>query len=158
MYDDYARDYDRTRRIPAASGPVPRLDTKKLWSGGVTTAIIAALVAFVGLMVARGIFNVPVLAPTDAGLIGDATTASLCSLAALSALVGTALLHLMLLGVPKPEMFFTAIGCLVTLAIALQPFTTTSSLTVKIATMLVYLATGLAIVVSLNSVVSYANR
>ena len=142
MYDDYARDYDRTRQIPGASGSEPRLDVKKLYSGGVTTAIIAALVAFVGLLVARGIFGIPVLAPTDAGLIGDATTVGLCSLAALSALVGTLLLHLMLLGVPKPETFFTAIGCLVTLAVALQPFTTTSTMAVKIATMLVYLATG----------------
>lgn len=155
MYDDYAGE---TRRMPTASGSAPPLDIKKLWSGGVATAIVAALVAFVGLLVARGIFEVPVLAPNEAGLIGNATTVGLCSLATLSALVGTGLLHLLLLAVPRPQTFFTAIGCLVTLAVALQPFTTSSAPEIKIATMLVYLATGLAIVISLNSVANYANR
>lgn len=154
MYDDY----EQTRRIPATSGAAPRVDGRKLWSGGVATTIVATLVAFVGLLVARGIFSVPVLAPTEAGLVGDATTAGLCSLAALSALVGTGLMHLLLLTTPKPEAFFTAIAGLVTLAVALQPFTTGINLPVKIATMLVYLATGTAIVMSLNSVASYANR
>ena len=157
MYDDYAHDYDETRRIPTESET--RLDAKKLWSGGVATAIVAALVAFVGLLVARGIFEVPVLAPTEAGLVGSPTTTlSLCSLAALAALAATGLLHLLLLSTPKPETFFTAIVGLATLAIALQPFTTDLERSTQIATMLVYLATGVAIVMSLNSVSSYAHR
>jgi hypothetical protein len=158
VYDDYPQEYDQTRRIPAASGSGPRLDIRKLWSGGLATAVVAALVAFVGLLVARGIFKVPVLAPTDAGLVGDATTVGLCSLAALAALVGTGLLNLLLLTTPKPETFFTAIAGLATLAVALQPFTTQTRTDIQVATMLVYLATGVAIMLSLNSVVSYANR
>lgn len=159
MYDDYAHDYDQTRRIPAAAESAQqRIDAKKLWSGGVATAIVAALVAFVGLLVARGIFQVPVLAPSEAGLVGDATTLGLCSLAAVAALVGTGLMHLLLLTTPKPETFFTAIAGLATLAVALQPFTTGIDLDIKIATMSVYLATGAAIVMSLNSVAGYANR
>ncbi|MGH4014779.1 MAG: DUF6069 family protein [Pseudonocardiaceae bacterium] len=158
VYDDYAHEYDQTRRIPAESESAQRVDAKKLWSGGVATTIVAALVAFVGLLVARGIFGVPVLAPTEAGLIGDATTLGLCSLAALAALVGTGLMHLLLLTTPKPETFFTAIAGLATLAIALQPFTTGIELEIKIATMLVYLATGVAIIMSLTSMASYANR
>lgn len=159
MYDDYARDYDQTRRIPAESEPPPRLDSKKLWSGGVATAIVAALVAFVGLLVARGIFEVPVLAPSEAGLVGSPTTTlSLCSLAALAALAGTGLLQLLLLSTPRPETFFTAIVGLATLAVALQPFTQNLERSTQIATMLVYLATGVAIVMSLNSVSSYAHR
>jgi len=154
VYDDY----DQTRHIPAASGAPPGIDGRKLWSGGVATAIVATLVAFVGLLVARGIFQVPVLAPTEAGLVGDATTVGLCSLVALAALVGTGLMHLLLLTTPKPETFFTAIAGLVTLAVALQPFTTGIDIEVKIATMVVYLAAGMAIVLSLNSVAGYANR
>ena len=159
MYDDYAHDYDQTRRIPTESGPPGRVDAKKLWSGGVATAIVAALVAFVGLLVARGIFDVPVLAPTEAGLVGSPTTTlSLCSLAALAALAGTGLMQLLLLSTPRPETFFTAIVGLATLAVALQPFTTALERSTQIATMLVYLATGVAIVMSLNSVSSYAHR
>ncbi len=158
MYDDYAREYDQTRRIPGESESAQRVDTKRLWSGGVATAIVAALVAFVGLLVARGIFDVPVLAPSEAGLFGNATTLGLCSLAALAALVGTGLMHLLLLSTPRPETFFTAIVGLATLAVALQPFTSELARDTQIATMLVYLATGAAIVMSLNSVSGYANR
>lgn len=158
MYDDYAHDYDQTRRIPVTGDDERRVDARKLWSGGVATAIVTALVAFVGLLVARGIFGVPVLAPTEAGLVGDATTLGLCSLAALAALVGTGLMHLLLLTTPRPETFFTAIAGLVTLAIVLQPFTTGIDLEVKIATAAVYVASGLSIILSLNSVASYANR
>jgi hypothetical protein len=158
VYEEYADEYDRTRRIPTEPEYARRVDARKLWSGGVATAIVAALVAFVGLLVARGIFEVAVLAPTDAGLIGDATTAGLCSLAALATLVGTGLMHLLLLSTPRPETFFTAIAGLATLAVALQPFAGQAELSIKIATMLVYLATGAAIIMSLNSVAGYANR
>jgi hypothetical protein len=158
VYDDYANEYDQTRHIPPATEAERRVDGRKLWAGGVATAVVAALVAFVGLLIARGIFSVPVLAPTEAGLVGDATTVGLCSLAALAALVGTALMHLLLLSTPRPDTFFTAIAGLATLAVALQPFTTGSELSVKIATMLVYLATGVAIIMSLNSVASNAVR
>jgi len=158
VHDDYGYEYDQTREIPAASRSTRRVDARKLWSGGMATAVVAALVAFVGLLIARGIFGVPVLAPTDAGLVGDATTVGLCSLAALAALVGTGLMHLLLLSTPRPDTFFTAIVGLATLAVALQPFTTGSELPVKIATMLVYLATGVAIILSLNSVTGNALR
>ena len=158
MYDDYTHEYDKTRQIPAASGSERRVDARKLWAGGMATAVVAALVAFVGLLIARGIFQVPVLAPTDAGLVRDATTVGLCSLAALAALVGTGLMHLLLLSTPRPDTFFTAIAGLATLAVALAPFTTSSELSVKIATMLVYLATGVAIIMSLNNVAGNALR
>lgn len=157
MYDDYAQDYDRTRRIPAA-GRQPRVDARRLWSGGVATAVVAALVAFVALLVARGIFGIPVLAPNEAGLIGDANTVSLCTLAAIAALVGTAIMHLLVLTTPKPEAFFAAIAVLLTLAVALQPFTTGSDLATKVATMLVYLVTGGAIALSLTSIGNNAVR
>lgn len=157
MYDDYARDRDRTRRIPASRAEYS-IDAKKLWSGGIATAVVAVLVAFVGLLVARGIFGIPVLAPTEAGLIGDSTTVGLCTLAALGALIGTGLMHLLLLTTPRPEGFFAAIAGLLTLAVALQPFTTGTDLATKIATMLVYLVTGGAIAIALTNVASYAIR
>jgi hypothetical protein len=39
------------------------LDPAKLWSGGAATAVVAALTAVVGILLARGVFGVPVLAP-----------------------------------------------------------------------------------------------
>jgi hypothetical protein len=35
----------------------------RLWSGGVATAVIAGLIAVVGIFLARGLFDVPVPAP-----------------------------------------------------------------------------------------------
>lgn len=158
MYDDYGHEYDQTRRIPAGSESVQRIDAKKLWSGGLATVIIAALVAFIGLLIARGIFEIPVLAPTEAGLVGNANTLGLCTFAALAALVSTGLMHLLLLTTPRPDTFFTAIAGLATLAVALQPFTMERTTDVQVATMLVYLATGVAIIMSLNSLSSSATR
>ncbi|MGH3978411.1 MAG: DUF6069 family protein [Pseudonocardiaceae bacterium] len=154
MYDDYARDrdYDSTRRMP----PTSRVDVRKLWAGGAATALVAALVAFIALLIARGIFGIPVLAPSDAGLVGDATTIGLCSLGAVGALLGTGLMNLLLLTTPQPRTFFGAIAGLATLALALQPFTTGSELATKIATALVYLVTGAVIIALISSVSDYA--
>jgi hypothetical protein len=39
-----------------------RVDAARLWTGGLATALVAALVAVVGVLIARGLFDVPVLA------------------------------------------------------------------------------------------------
>lgn len=152
MYDNQS--YDRTRRMPRAS----RVDARKLWAGGAATALVAALIGFIALLVARGIFGIPVLAPTEAGALGDATTIGLCSLGATGALAATALMHLLLLTTPQPQTFFITIAGLVTLALALTPFTLEAEPSTKIATALVYLVTGAVIVALIGSVADYANR
>ncbi len=159
MYDDYPRDYrqDYTRSLSDGPGG-SRVDAKRLWAGGAATALVAALTAFIGLMVARGIFGIPVLAPTEAGLVGDVTTVGLCSLAAAGALVGAALMHLLLLTTPSPQTFFAVIAGLVTVVFVLQPFTTDSAVTTKIATALVYLVTGGVIGFLITTVASNAER
>lgn len=155
MYDDYSRgqDYDRTRRLERP----PRVDVRRLWAGGVATALVAALVALIALMVARGIFGIPVLAPSEAGLVGDATTIGLVTLGALGALLGTALMNLLLLTTPQPRIFFAAIAGLATLAFALLPFTAGAELATKFATALVYLLTGAVIIALISSVSDFAS-
>lgn len=159
MYNDHNYDYyGQTRRMPEESGESdrPGIDAKKLWAGGGATVIVAVLVAFVGLLVARGLFEVPVLAPNDAGLVGDSTTIALCTIAAVAALVATGLMHLLLLTVPSPRTFFAIIITLITLVFALQPLTMSVSVGAKIATVLVYLVTGAAIGFSVSTVASSA--
>ncbi len=85
---------------PGSTRPAPKLDAGRLWTGGLATAAVAALVAVVGVLIARGLFDVPVLAPTGEGTLGDASTARLAGLAALAALLATGLLHLLLLTTP----------------------------------------------------------
>ena len=134
------------------------VDAGRLWTGGVATAVVAALVALVGVLICRGLLDVPVLAPTDEGTLGDATTFRLAALAALAALLATGLLHLLLLSTPRPIRFFTWIVTLATVAAALAPFLTDADLDEKVATAAIYLAIGIAIGSLLSGVARSAVR
>jgi hypothetical protein len=111
----------------------------------VATAVVAALVALVGVLIARGLFGVPVLAPTREGVLGNANTARLAGIAAGAALAATGLMHLLLLFIPRPWQFFTWIMSLATFAAVLVPFATDASIGTKIVTAAIYLAIGVAI-------------
>lgn len=73
---------------------------------GVATAVVAALAVLAGVLVTRGVLGIPVLAPKAASDFGDSSTAVYAGLAAGCALLATALLHVLLLGTPRPFMFF----------------------------------------------------
>jgi hypothetical protein len=119
---------------PGRTRPRLTVDAGRLWSGGVASAAVAALVAVVGVLVARGLFDVPLLAPTGEGAWGDASTARLAGLAAGAALVATGLMHLLLLGTPRPARFFTWFVVLATLIAVLLPFLTGAEPSSKVAT------------------------
>jgi Family of unknown function (DUF6069) len=144
--------------VTVPSGASRAVDAGRLWTGGVATALVAALVALVGVLICRGLLDVPVLAPTDEGTLGDATTFRLAALAALAALVATGLLHLLLLSTPRPLQFFTWIVALATIAAALAPFLTDADLDEKVATAAIYLAIGICIGSLLSGVARSAVR
>ena len=121
------------------------VDAGRLWTGGVATALVAALVALVGVLLCRGLLDVPVLAPTSEGTLGGASTFRLVGLASVAALLATGLLHLLLLSTPRPVRFFTWIISLATIAAALAPFLTDADLDEQLATAAIYLAIGIAI-------------
>jgi hypothetical protein len=138
----------------AGRGPVG-VDAARLWTGGLATALVTALVALVGVLIARGLFDVPVLAPRREGVFGDVdTTARLAILAAVAALVATGLMHLLLLSTPRPFRFFTWIISLLTLLAVVMPFMTDAALAIQVATA----AIGLAIGTAIGSLVSGAAR
>ena len=60
------------------------IDAKQLWSGGVATALVAALIALAGILVCRWLFDIPILAPRGDGAWGNASPAGY-SLAAAAA-------------------------------------------------------------------------
>jgi hypothetical protein len=130
------------------------VDAARLWTGGLATAVVAALVAVVGVLIARGLFDVPVLAPTGEGALGNANTARLAVLAAVAALVATGLMHLLLVSTPRPFRFFTWIVSLLTVVAVLAPFMTDAKLATQVATAAIYVVSGLAI----GSLVSGAAR
>ena len=127
------------------SSPGRTVDARQLWSGGAATAVVAALIALAGILVCRWLFGIPVLAPRQDGEWGDASTAGYAIAAAAAALVATAIMHLLLLTTPRPQMFFTWIIGLATVIAVMYPFSTTAPVSQKVATAVINLMLGTAI-------------
>ena len=125
--------------------PDRTVDARALWSGGAATAVVAALIALVGILVCRWLFNIPILAPKRYGAYGDAHTTTLVLIAAAAALVATLLAHLLLLSTPRPMVFFGWIVGLVTVIVVVFPFRTGAPLSHEVATAALYLIIGIAI-------------
>ncbi|HEY2061001.1 MAG TPA: DUF6069 family protein [Amycolatopsis sp.] len=132
------------------------VDAARLWAGGVATAVVAALVAIVGLLIARGIFAVPVLAPKGEGIWGNASTTTYAIAAAVAALLATGLMHLLSVATPAPGQFFGWIMVLVTLIAVVLPLTLTVEPSAKIATAVINLVIGLVIAIVVNSMAANA--
>ena len=66
--------------VPQAYPPQAPVRTEvnigRLWAGGVAAAVVAALIALVGLLVARALFRLAALSPKRYGAFGDDTTCS----------------------------------------------------------------------------------
>ncbi len=132
---------------PPSPGEMRRrsLDPGALWSGGVVTAIVAALVALAGIIVIRGIIKIDILTSLQVGTFGNAKTVVVVAVAFAAAIVATGILHALLLTTPTPITFFGWITALVTVIIALLPLTTTAPWDRKLATVVLYVVIGLVI-------------
>ena len=106
--------------------------------------VVAAGVAVVGLLIARGILDVDVLVQKDGQLV-NANTWWYAGAAFLAAIVATGLLHLLLLSAPQPYRFFGWIVGLATAIAALLPYATDAELSSKVTTSVLNLAIGLCI-------------
>src|SRR5204862_2657891 len=106
----------------------PPVDAGKLWAGGLATAAVAALVTVVGVLVARGLIGVSLLAPKGEGVWGDASTGWYAVGAAVAALLATGVMHLLLLVTPRPLRFFGWLVTLATAAAVVAPFVTSAGL------------------------------
>lgn len=123
----------------------PPVDAGRLWAGGLATAAIAALIAVVGIVIARGLLDVAVLAPKGSGTWGNANTATYAVSAFLFGLLATGLIHLLLLFTPQPFSFFGWILTLLTVVAVLAPFATSAELAPKVATAVINGVIGLAV-------------
>jgi uncharacterized protein DUF6069 len=122
-----------------------RVDGRQLWSGGVATAVVAGLIALVGILVCRWLFKIPILSPGRDGAWGDASTAGYVFASAATALAATGLMNLLLFATPYPRVFFAWIIGLATVVAVVFPFSTTAPVSQKAATALVNLVLGIAI-------------
>jgi hypothetical protein len=154
---DMAAYHDETVPGGPRTGPSPRVDTARLWAGGVATAVVAALVGLVGVLVVRAVFK---LVGYAAGrtVFDDAATVVLCVAAAVAALAGTGLVHLLLLATPRPLAYFGWIGGLLTAVAALLPFVAGGPIAVAAAHAVIHLVIGLVIGSLLSGAASSATR
>lgn len=122
------------------------VDARTLWVGGLATALVAALVGVVCVLIVRGVFGLPVIAPANTtGAFDYIGAVWLATFGAVGALLATGLAHLLLLAAPRPHVFFVWIIGLVTVVFVVLPFTVAERLTVQLANAAVYLVLGIAI-------------
>jgi hypothetical protein len=134
------------------------LDPGRLWAGGAATALIAALVAVAGMLIARGLFRVAVLAPESDGIWGNANTATYALLAAAAALLATGLIHLLSITTPAPSQFFGWTMALLILIAVVLPLTVGAGLGGRIATAIINLAIGVEVTVLVHVTAASARR
>lgn len=137
----------------------PSVDAGKLWTGGIATAVVAALVAVVGVLIIRGVFEVPIVAPGNTpGSIDYVGAVWLAAIAVCGGLLATGIAHVLLLVAPRPMTFFGWIVGLVTLAFVVWPFSVEVDLVVRITNAVLFLVIGAAIGTLLTSVAGSALR
>jgi hypothetical protein len=125
---------------------------QRLWAGGVATALVAAGIGFVGVLIINSIFEVGIQAAGKSGALVDNASTIIPVAAGIAALACTALLHLLLLTTPRPASFFSAIAVLVIVVLILQVFLADGSISAHIATGILYAAIGAAIISMLSGV------
>lgn len=131
---------------------------RRLWAGGVATAIVAAGIAIVGVLIISNVFDLGIQTAQRSGALVDNAMTIIPVCAVIAALAGTALLHLLLLTTPRPATFFSAIVLLVLVVLLLQVFLADGGVVDHIATAILYAAIGLAIISMLSGVSRTAVR
>lgn len=134
----------------------PEIDARRLWAGGAATAVVAALIAVVGILLARGVLRAAVFAPERAGVWGNANTVTYAVSAAAVALLATGVLHFLLVTTPRATVFFGWIMVLLTIIAVVVPWSVIGTTTGLIATVTINVLIGLVVTSLLIGVVSAA--
>jgi Family of unknown function (DUF6069) len=133
----------------SAGGQAPKthvsVDAQRLWGGGVATACVAALVAAVGVLIARDVLDVELVRPALLLEIADSFLADYALTAAMLAIVATGLAHGLALVAPRPRAFFGWIVALATAFGAAAPFAIGDDLESQVATACINVALGICI-------------
>jgi Family of unknown function (DUF6069) len=140
-----------TPGTPPSIGPT--VDAGRLWAGGFATAVVAAIVALVGVLVGEALLDSDMIEPPLLP-IGNSLAVRYAFTAAALALVATALAHLLALTTPRPRGFFSWIVGLVTVVGVVLPFTEEGSLGSRLATAVVDLVIGLCVLSLLSSMLA----
>ncbi|QFZ24342.1 hypothetical protein EKG83_18850 [Saccharothrix syringae] len=142
----------------AVDGTGRRFDAARLWAGGAATALVAGLLAVVGILVARGLLGVAVLAPKGEGAWGNANTLTYALVSAACALLATGMAQLLLATTPSATRFFGWIMALLTAIAVVLPLSLDVSTEGKVFTAVLNLLIGVAITVLVRGVAVGARR
>ena len=134
----------------------PSVDAGRFWAGVVATALVAALIGLVGVVIVDQILQIELVTKDPLGT--DSTGAAFVVGGVLAAVLAGALLHLLVVTTPRPRAFFGWIMALATLTTALLPLTWTDVLESAIASGLVNALIGIAIWSLLSGVLSRTLR
>ena len=139
---------------PFGSDPRMVVDAPRLWAGGVATAVVAGLVAWVGVLIGNDILDLGISKSAVVASVFDSFSGSYVFTGALAALAATGLAHALSLTTPRPAAFFAWIVGLVTVVSVVIPFSREGSLADKVAVSVINLVIGLCIGSLLSAVMA----
>ncbi|PJI93228.1 DUF6069 family protein [Luteimicrobium subarcticum] len=123
--------------------PKLTLDAGRFVAGALATALVAALVGLIGVIIIEGVFDQTMVPPPDLFSSGShAATFAIDS--ALFALLASGVLALLVVSTPRPKRFFGWIMVLAIALVTLLPFAWTSHTDRAILTALVNFVMGVA--------------
>ena len=124
----------------------PRLTVEagRFWAGAAATALVAALIGLLGVIIFERIFAITLVPPPDLFATGSRQAAWAID-GAILALLAAGVLHLLILSTPRPRAFFGWIMALVVVAIAVLPFAWSSDVTAAALSGLINLLIGVAV-------------
>jgi hypothetical protein len=134
---------------PGTQPPSPRpLNVARLWAGGVATAVVATLIALVGVLVVRVVLRIAGYTLSGAGGFGGSATVAVCVAAAAGAagaFVATGLAHVLIITTPRPLTYLSWIVGLATAVAVVVPLVTEASLVLALGQAVVHFAVGMTI-------------
>jgi Family of unknown function (DUF6069) len=117
------------------------VDAGRLWASGFAAALLVTVIVLLGVLVGRGL-GVPRYAGDTTGTLAPGSVASYAVLWAISALLLTGALHLLMLLTTRPLPFFGAVAALLVLAAVVAPFTAAAPLSVELTGAVINLVAG----------------
>jgi len=124
----------------------PRLTVEagRFWAGAAATALVAALIGLLGVIIFERIFSITLVPPPD--LFGTESRQAAWAIdGAILAVLAAGILHLLILSTPRPRAFFGWIMALVVVVIAVLPFAWSDDTTAAALSGLINLLIGIAV-------------
>jgi hypothetical protein len=130
---DPRADFPEPQRTVSPADPRLTVEAGRFWAGAAATALVAALIGLIGVIVFERIFST------------GSQQAAWAIDGAILAILAAGLLHLLILSTPRPRAFFGWIMALVIVVIAVLPFAWTSDVTAAALSGLINLLIGIAV-------------